>query len=77
MKINWEVTDGYVGKERPQVTEINDEELVEEFDNANEALLYVEDCIHDDFESHISWDYNNFDAVKDELEKLFEKREIK
>ena len=53
MRIIWEVEDGYMGKSRPQETEIDDEEL--EGLNKEEIKNYIHDRIQEDFEQTISW----------------------
>ena len=54
MKITWEVEDGYIGKSRPQFTEIDDDELAE-CSTDEEREEFIEQCIHEDFMSNISW----------------------
>jgi len=52
--VTWEVDDGYVGKSRPQHTEVPDDELAEcETDEEREDL--INDYIQSDFEQRISW----------------------
>ena len=54
MIVTWEVDDGYVGKSRPQHTEVPDDELAEcETDEEREDL--INDYIQSDFEQRISW----------------------
>ena len=54
MIVTWEVDDGYVGKSRPQHTEVPDNELAEcETDEEREDL--INDYIQSDFEQRISW----------------------
>ena len=54
MKIRWEVDDGYVGKSRPQYTEIDDEELAECSDDEERQQL-IDEYVQQDFENKISW----------------------
>lgn len=54
MKITWEVEDGYIGKSRPQQTEIPDDELDEcETQELKEEL--IREYIQEDFQQNISW----------------------
>ena len=54
MKVRWEVEDGYVGKSRPQYTEIDDEEL-EDYPEGEERENFINECIQDDFDQKISF----------------------
>ena len=54
MKVTWEVEDGYVGKSRPQTTEIPDEDL-EGLDEAQKEKVIAE-AIQEDFDSKITWE---------------------
>lgn len=54
MEIRWEVADGYVGKSRPQTTEIPDEEL-EACETEEERQQLIYDYVQDDFEQKITW----------------------
>ncbi len=54
MIVHWEVEDGYVGKSRPQSTEISDEDL-DACETAEERERLIEDCIQEDFEQNITW----------------------
>lgn len=54
MKVRWEVEDGYVGKSRPQYTEIPDEEWLE-CETESDRELLLEDYIQTDFDNNISW----------------------
>ena len=86
MQISWEVEDGYVGKSRPQHTDIHidyildgydDEEFTEEnIDNLVEDVLNneVEPMVQDDFADKISWNFRNYDEVKSEIEKAIRER---
>ena len=54
MRVTWEVDDGYVGKSRPQHTEVPDDELAGcETDEERETL--IDDYIQEDFDNRISW----------------------
>ena len=55
MIVRWEVTDGFVGKQRPQETEIDDEELAQ-FETEEQREEYINECIQEDFNQSISWD---------------------
>ncbi len=54
MKITWEVEDGYIGKSRPQHTEIDDDEI-SECDTEKEKEEFIAECIEEDFKQTISW----------------------
>ena len=54
MIVYWEVEDGYVGKSRPQSTEISDEDL-DACETEEERERLIEDCIQEDFEQNITW----------------------
>lgn len=60
MKVRWEVEDGYVGKSRPQTTEVPDEELAE-CDIEEEREQLIESYIQEDFEQRISWAIVGYD----------------
>ena len=75
MEINWTVDDGYMGGARPQITDIDDNFILEDCDDLEEALGYIEEIVNEDFESKIGWEYNNYDKIKSELQKLFENKE--
>jgi hypothetical protein len=54
MKVKWEVDDGYVGASRPQVTEVDDDELAEcETEDEREHL--INERIQEDFDERINW----------------------
>ena len=53
MRVTWEVEDGYVGKSRPQHTDIDDEDL-EACDTEEERQALITDTIEDDFLSKIT-----------------------
>lgn len=54
MKVFWEVDDGYVGKSRPQVTIVPDDELTECV-NDDEREQLIRDYVQEDFEMNITW----------------------
>lgn len=60
MKVRWEVEDGYVGKSRPQVTTVPDEELAE-CDTEEEREQLIASYIQEDFEQRISWAIVGYD----------------
>ena len=54
MQVQWQVEDGYVGKSRPQTTNVDDDELLEcATEEEREAL--INEYIQNDFEQSISW----------------------
>ena len=55
MKITWEVSDGYIGKSRPQYTEVPNDELAKcETEEEREEL--IEEYIQNDFQESIGWE---------------------
>ena len=66
MKVCWEVDDGYVGKSRPQYTEIDDREIAE-CETVEEAIELVYDYVQHDFEQRILW---CCDPDTDEIERI-------
>jgi hypothetical protein len=55
MMVTWEVDDGYVGKARPQHTDIPDEEL-DECETEHEKDELIAQYVQGDFDNKISWD---------------------
>ena len=53
MRVTWEVEDGYAGKNRPQFTDIPNEDL--EGLDEDERKQLIEDYVRQDFESNIYW----------------------
>ena len=62
MKVNWEVEDGYIGKYRPQHTEIDDIELLE-CETEEEVKELIDDAVQEDFSSKIYYSINNTDDI--------------
>lgn len=59
--IHWEVEDGYVGKSRPQHTNIPDEEL-DDCENEKERNQLIEDYVQEDFDQKITWYIKSVEA---------------
>lgn len=62
--VNWEVEDGYMGKSRPQTTEVKphddmDFEDWEEMTN-EEREAYLDDAVQTDFENRISYGISDY-----------------
>lgn len=59
MKVIWEVEDGYVGKSRPQTTEIPDEVFLDFYgeicDDKEERQEVINNAVQNDFDRNISW----------------------
>ena len=54
MKITWEVEDGYIGKFRPQYTEVDDDDLAKcETEEEREKVIF--DAVQEDFDQKITW----------------------
>ena len=62
MKARWEVEDGYVGKSRPQTTEIDDDAFMDA-ETEDELMQNVEAYVRDDFDNQISWAFSNWDEL--------------
>lgn len=69
MKVTWEVNDGYVGKSRPQTTEVNDGELTS-CETFEEAMNLIEEAVQYDFEQRISWHHKDLAIVEDSIREL-------
>ena len=50
----WYVDDGYVGRDRPHYTEVDDDDLAE-CKTEEEKDELIESYIQEDFEQNISW----------------------
>jgi len=74
MKIDWYVDDGYVGKSRPQKTEV-DESDIENCDNIEEAMQIIDDSIQEDYDQKISWFMNNREKIQEEVQKILDNKE--
>lgn len=65
MKINitWEVSDGYVGKSRPQHCTFNSDDYMDEEDwndlTEEEKQKYIDDFVQEEFYRNISWAITN------------------
>ena len=57
MKVIWEVSDGYVGKSRPQYANIADEDL--EGLSEQEKMDFIEEFIQQEFENNIGWEISS------------------
>ncbi len=65
IKVRWQASDGYIGKDRPQVTtiEASDFEGLER----REAEALFEELMEDDFRNKVSWDCDDYDGAIDEI----------
>ena len=70
INIKWEVSDGYIGKDRPQYTKIYINDL-DDIETKEEIIDFISSIIQEDFETNISWDANF-----SELEDYFKYRGI-
>ena len=69
MKARWEVQDGYVGKSRPQTTEIDDGDLGDcETEAEAEELILAE--VDDDFAQKITPGIDNLSELLDHWREL-------
>lgn len=72
MKISWEVEDGYVGKLRPQYTEVPDDEIAE-CETVEEADALIEEYVCGDFDYTITWCFSNYENMIKEVEELIKR----
>lgn len=70
MEITWEVEDGYVGKSRPQYTEIYDDDI-RECESIKEAVELIEEAVQEDFESKITWGFVDSEiSIEEEIRDI-------
>ena len=60
MRVTWEVDDGYVGKGRPQHTEIPDDEI-EDCETEEEKQELINQYVQEDFDNSITWSITHVD----------------
>lgn len=65
VELRWEVGDGYVGKSRPQKTQIHSSEC--EGMTREEIEEHVEQCMQDDFDQKITAEASNLREVVDTI----------
>jgi len=53
-RVTWEVSDGYMGKSRPQYTDIDDCDLAD-CETEEEREMLIDDYIQSDFDQKISF----------------------
>jgi len=62
--VAWEITDGYVGKSRPQKTVVKpyDDMDLEDWEELtpDEKEAYLDDAVQTDYESKISYDISDY-----------------
>lgn len=68
MKVYWEVEDGFIGKSRPQSTEIPDEEI-SACPNLEAAMYLINEYIQADFENNVTFGFER-DVVEIKVKKL-------
>ena len=71
MKIAWEVEDGYVGKSRPQSTNVPDDEIAE-CETVDEAMDLIHEYIRYDFDQRIAHGMTDHDEVEAAVKHLVE-----
>lgn len=54
MRIQWDIEDGYAGKNRPHFVEVPDDEI-EECETAEEEEKLIEEYVQNDFDQKISF----------------------
>lgn len=54
MRVTYEVEDGYVGGSRPIYCTIDDDEILE-CEDKESMIQFIEDCIQEHYEQHITW----------------------
>lgn len=70
VKVSWEVSDGYVGKSRPQSTTVDVEDFEDLDEQEIEHLLF--ETVQEDFDQQISWDISNLDGAVAEIKTAIE-----
>lgn len=76
MKITWGVEDGYVGKSRPHVLEIPDNEISACCDTVDEVKSFIEENVQSDFDNTVSWVITD-GLDEDDMVALMKKDEVK
>ena len=54
MRIQWEIDDGYTGRNRPHFLNIDDDEL-EDYETEEEREQFIEECVKEEFENTIDY----------------------
>jgi hypothetical protein len=65
IKVHWQASDGYVGKDRPQVATIDASEF--EGLSRREAEELFDELMEDAFRNKVSWDCDDYDGAIDEI----------
>jgi hypothetical protein len=64
IEIRWSVEDGYVGKDRPQTTVFDSDDVMDEEDweqlTEEEKQGYIHESVQDDFEQKITWSIDDY-----------------
>lgn len=63
MKINWQCYDGYVGGSRPQVANLDEEELLD-CETEEEVEELIERAVEEAFREKVSYAYDNKETAK-------------
>lgn len=71
IEVDWEVSDGYAGKSRPQHTKICIADIMD-CESEDDVKALIDDCIAADFEQKIQADYGN-DVYEEALNVFAEK----
>lgn len=72
IQVNWEVEDGYVGKSRPQTTNISPEDFDPDMTELEIEHL-VWDMVDDNFRETIMPDISNMDEVVEQIQAALKK----
>ena len=63
VRVTWQVDDGYVGKSRPQITIIPEEEF-EDCKTEADRNAIIEEFVDSDFQNRISWFIDSIDEIE-------------
>lgn len=74
--VRWTVEDGYVGKSRPQETEIDVETLLSDYDPETDHDIHyaVYEAVDEDFQNRVSYGITNLDEVVEAVRQAAERR---
>lgn len=73
IKLIWGVEDGYAGKDRPQTSYIDMDELLDSCDTTKQAEEYLSEFIQEEFLNSICW-YCDFSEALAKFDELKAKR---
>lgn len=76
IEVRWQVDDGYVGKSRPQTTNVYLEDL-DHCESIIDIIAEIENAVQDDFQQKICWNFRGDieKVAENALAKIEEMRE--